>query len=165
MIVSIRERIEYDPETGIFRWISPLKSMARWRGRIAGCLNSHGYIQIMVFGEVYQAANLAWLYMTGESPDLLDHINGNRSDNRFSNLREVTASGNARNMRVRPNKEGHTGISWDKPYSRYKVRISAGGRRIFVGHSKELSEAIELRKAAERRYGYTERHGMVGGEP
>lgn len=85
----LREVLEYDPAIGVFRWlIKPCGQISI--GDIAGCRHGEGYVQIRVIGRIYLAHRLAWLYMTGEWPiSLIDHRNLDRSDNRWSNLREA----------------------------------------------------------------------------
>jgi HNH endonuclease len=110
---ELKEHLHYDPETGIF---TRLKSIAHRVkiGDIAGCLHvGSGYVNIRVFGIHYKAHRLAWLYIHGINPcNDIDHINGNRSDNRIINLRDVTRSVNKQNTRKcsSNNKSGFLGV-------------------------------------------------------
>src|SRR3954470_6742060 len=94
----LRELLRYDPDTGDFIWTA--KSSAKARnvlGDRAGHIDSQGYRLIYIDGKRYRAHWLAWMYVHGYLPKLVDHKNGHRSDNRIANLREATVSLNAQN--------------------------------------------------------------------
>lgn len=95
----LRELLTYDPETGVFKWNAGGKG--RRLDRVAGGLHpTLGYWYIGVDRVKYPSHRVAWLYMTGKWPEHeIDHINGVRSDNRWSNLREATKSQNMQNQR------------------------------------------------------------------
>lgn len=97
-IKEIEEQLSYNPETGVFTWIQT--EQKRWIGKEAGSINSAGYRQISLKNSVFYAHRLAFCYMTGNWPEKqIDHINGNRSDNRWSNLREVSHLVNSQNRK------------------------------------------------------------------
>jgi hypothetical protein len=109
--VQLREYLNYDPLTGIFTRASN-RSVRRWRkGQIAGSRHSkHGYWIIRINKKDYLAHRLAWLYVTGEWPTKdIDHKDGDKTNNAFENLREVSEIHNSQNQR-RAHKGSKSGI-------------------------------------------------------
>lgn len=153
-----REALHYDPETGVFtRLISKARGKA---GRVAGSL-SNGYVRVPLDRKVYKAHRLAWLYMTGEWPaGIIDHVDRNRSNNRWSNLREVTAAGNAQNASLRKdNKSGVKGVSWCNTNKKWMAQLKVNNRNKFLGHFHTVQEAAEARRRAEETmHPYYTRH-------
>jgi HNH endonuclease len=110
----LRELLSYDPCTGIFTRL--VSSHARWKhGQIVGCVNKTiGYQIVGVDRTSHYGHRLAWLYMTGSHPSgEIDHINGDRTDNRFANLRDTSRATNAQNLRRANSKStsGFLGVS------------------------------------------------------
>jgi hypothetical protein len=128
---ELKHRLKYDPETGVFTW-----RYGRNKGRTTGCKNSDGYLVIgWTKMQTQYAHRLAWLYVHGTRPKELDHINGDRTDNRISNLRPVTRSQNNVNSGLqRSNKSGFKGVSWDNARQKWAARISTGIRYAFLGY-------------------------------
>jgi hypothetical protein len=123
----LRELLDYDPETGFFRWAVRVSSRV-CAGDLAGATDTHGYRQIKIDGRLYRSHRLAWLHFYGKWPELdIDHVNGLRDDNRILNLREATKSQNSRNSR-RPknNSSGFKGVCWDGGRRRWIAYICAG---------------------------------------
>lgn len=97
----LKELLNYEPDTGVFTWrVSPSNRVAA--GSKAGAPGSSGYWSIQIARKLHLSHRLAWLFMTGLQPtNCVDHINGKRADNRFSNLREATHCQNLQNQKVR----------------------------------------------------------------
>lgn len=95
---ELRQLLSYSPHTGVFRWRK--RQGRQQRGTVAGSINKCGYRRIKLFGKLYPASHLAWLYHSGYYPEYeIDHINNNRDDNRLCNLRDVPHSVNQHNRR------------------------------------------------------------------
>jgi hypothetical protein len=147
----LKEHLHYDSQTGNFVWIkSPAQAIKA--GTKAGNIRPDGYTSIQVKGRLYFAHRLAWLLMTGVWPDdMIDHINGNRSDNRFANLRQATRSQNMQNKKPAYNsKSGYTGVTWTRAYNCWVARIMVNKKSFHIGHFKTLVEAIDARKQYEK---------------
>jgi hypothetical protein len=124
--VNYFERIAYDPSTGDLRWVVAARGITK--GSIAGSVTREGYRQVRVGFKVYRAHRLAWFLVHGAWPDgEIDHINGDRSDNRLANLRVVDRVGNAQNRRgpQKNNKAGLQGVCWVKHAKRWRAQIMA----------------------------------------
>lgn len=86
----VRARLDYKPATGVLRW--------RVNSKVAGCVSDDGYRLVGLDGRLYKAHRLAWLHYHGDWPaGELDHVNGDRDDNRIANLRECSRTQNNRN--------------------------------------------------------------------
>lgn len=152
----MKELLSYDAETGYFRW---RKAWGRRRMNVpAGCVNVRdgGYIVIGIDGVVHQAHRLAWLYMFGRLPhEQIDHINGDRGDNRLANLRECSHCQNHKNVK-RPshNTSGFKGVHFHPQGNKWRARIKSNGKHYSLGlyHSKEQAHAAYC-AAAERFHG------------
>ena len=149
----LRSVLHYSPETGVFTWKVSTSRRVK-TGDVAGSLNGNDYLRIMVQGRPHRAHRLAWLYTYGTWPkDQIDHINRNRTDNRISNLREVSNKQNHQNKsKPSNNTSGHPGISWYKRDSKWQAKIKHNQKSIHLGYFTTLEEAIAARKAAEKLY-------------
>jgi len=154
---EVSEFLSYDPQTGVIRWKIFTKGR---RGPIrpgdAAGTDKDGYVQIKIFGKVYRAHHIAWLLMTGEWPPAdcdMDHINRNRSDNAWCNLRLAHRSQNNVNSGLRAdNKSGHKGVFQRKDTGKWEARITASRCVHILGNFGTMEEAIAARDDAERRY-------------
>ena len=137
----LKELIHYEPLIGIF---TRLKSKQIYKiGLIKTTPSKWGYFVIYVLGKQYKAHRLAWLYMTGKWPNNhIDHINRNKIDNRFLNLREADDSNNNKNMGLKKvNTSGYKGVHYYKARSNWMAAIRADGKRKFLGYVKTAKEA------------------------
>lgn len=154
--------IEYSPQTGLFRW-RVHQGGARKAGWFSGC-EEHGYRSISVCGRLQRAHRIAWLLMTGEWPNLsIDHIDGDRANNRWANLRMVPLAVNCQNVRrpSRNNTTGALGVSrGPSKTSPYIASIRVDGKRIHIGCFSDIEQAAEAYLRAKRAY----HPGYVSGE-
>jgi hypothetical protein len=153
---ELKKVIKYDPDTGIFIWIKSRKLSIK-PGTVAGSAHIEGYISINVNGGRHLAHRLAYLYMEGYFPENdTDHIDRNRKNNKWSNLREVSRSCNTKNSANRKNNtSGITGVSFDKQYGKWNSYITRhNGRRKFIGYYPDLFQAAVARYNAELSLGY-----------
>lgn len=149
----LRSVLHYDPATGVFTWKVRTAHNVKV-GDVAGCRGGGCYLCIRVCSRLYRAHRLAWLYVYGAWPkDQLDHINRNRSDNRISNLREVTNKQNLQNAgKYSHNTSGHSGVYRYKRDSKWRAQIKHNQKHISLGYFNTIEEAIAARKAAEKLY-------------
>lgn len=144
---QLKQILNYDPETGIFTWKINSGRHGRIKsGTIAGSdKQKNGYIEINFNGSLHKAHRLAVLYMTGDHPiNEVDHINGIRIDNRWSNLREATLQQNKENLKIyATNTSGFPGVTWHKRVKKWQARISKGTIRLHLGYFDDKQGAHE----------------------
>ena len=150
----LKELLHYEADTGVFIWSSARGSSGA--GRIAGSLRPDGYRQIQVNGKSYQEHRLAWLYAYGEFPSgkkcLIDHIDGNKTNNRLDNLRACSDFENQRNTRKRvTNTSGFKGVSWDKKSKKWQAQIYIDGKKRTVGRYSIKEDAHAARCAVAEK--------------
>ena len=130
-------------------------------GNVVGCIGAYGYRVARIQGVTYKHSRLVWLFNTGSLPsDTIDHINGNRDDDRMENLRAVTQAENRKNCAISSqNTSGIQGVSLYKRTGRWRAHIGDGKKSIHLGYFKTRDEAVNVRLQAEVEFGYHENHG------
>ena len=148
---ELSRHLKYDPFTGVGTWIVSLG--AAKAGRRAGSLNTaRGYLDIRYKGKDYRSHRLFWFLQTGHDPGTLtiDHIDRNKLNNKFCNLRLASLSQQEYNKFKRlDNTSGHRGVSWNKTKQRYQAYIKYNKKSICLGHYKTFEQAIAARQAKE----------------
>lgn len=148
---EVRELFTYEPESGCLRW--KVKRQKINVGDVAGYIStSDGYRYVGFNYNEFLAHRIIWLWVTGKWPACqVDHVDRNRQNNKWTNLREATNGQNARNSG--PQKNSRTGIRGvDIRRGKYRVRINVDGKEIVVGRFLDLQDAINARKSAEKEY-------------
>ncbi len=151
---ELRALLAYDGSTGVFTWRICHKRRPNQAGTIAGCSDPRGYRQIRIGKKLYWAHRLAWLYMTGAWPTgEVDHINGDKSNNAFSNLRDGTKSQNMQNLRgpMCSNKtSGLLGAHWSHHLGKWKSSITVNGQSKYLGLFPSAEDAHAAYLKAKR---------------
>ena len=150
---ELREQLDYDPETGVFTRRVTMSNRIKI-GDVAGSLSDEGYLKFRVNNKRYFAHRLAWLYVHGVWPCAqIDHINGDRDDNRIANLREATCVENSRNSKKRRGGRCRLkGVYIQK--HRFGAQIRVQGKNIYLGYYDTEEEAhAAYVAAAEKEFG------------
>lgn len=178
-IELLHEMFKLDAESGVIRWKSrpaghfkpgPSRSAEQIANKInsqhAGTVaftsrHQRGYLRAELGGKLFQAHRVAFALFHGRWPEsTVDHINGDPSDNRPANLRDVTHAENMRNQALRTdNKSGRVGVYAHKQSGKWAAAIRKDARVISLGLHETREAAIAARAAADRTYGYHPNHG------
>jgi len=163
---ELRKRLRYDPLTGELVWRHYPQACRGWNGRYADkpaftTTHRHGYkvgrvnrINLKAHRVIMAMVNNKW------PPNDVDHINGNRADNRITNLRCATRRENMKNRSLsKNNKSGYQGVSWCKRNKKWVARIKHEGRQKHIGYFLDLLDAVRARRIAERNAGFHPNHG------
>ncbi len=177
----LRKLLRYEPDTGKLYWRERKPDMFEdgvrhtaehicrgWNTRYAGhqalCTNNGcGYF----YGEIYNRPHLShrviWAIVTGSWPiDEIDHISGEKKDNRVENLRDVPRVENARNRSIHSNNtSGALGVYWHKANMKWVACIWVGGKNLNLGSFTDKSKAIEARHKANLKHGFHANHGRT----
>ena len=142
----LKEVLDYSTETGLFTW--KINAGRCIKGRATSYITHNGYKKIKVDKKSYVAHRLAWLYVYNKFPNGdIDHIDGDRLNNKISNLREASRSQNLQNKKMQSNNSsGYIGVSYDKKRNKWDARISVFGKQICLGlfiTAEEASRAYE----------------------
>jgi hypothetical protein len=173
---AVRELLDYDPETGALtwrergrKWFKSDHDQTRWNARFSGGRagsapkKKRGYVYVRSPGRIHKAHRVIWLWMTGEWPrDQVDHINHDRADNRWCNLRAATNADNQKNVSLRAdNTSGAVGVRRHTHGDKWRAQIKVGGRFIHLGLFDDKTTAIAARQAANEKYGFHANHGSA----
>tara|TARA_R110000868_G_scaffold233002_1_gene486733 strand:- start:204 stop:695 length:492 start_codon:yes stop_codon:yes gene_type:complete len=148
----LKTLFSYNPTTGQFTRNVKIKNQPA--GTLVGTLGTRGYLQCSVDGEVHKVHRLVWLYVHGVWPTgQIDHINHVTSDNRITNLRDVSCAQNHQN-RARKTKSasGYLGVTWHKRDQRWQAHIEVNGKPTYLGMFQDIDDAVAARQQAEVLY-------------
>jgi len=151
----LQHNIEYNPDTGVM--IAKTGGKAGWKiGHPVGTFD-RGYIRIRISGKYYAAHRIAWAMCNGECAEdiQIDHIDGNRSNNKIDNLRLATHGQNCQNIKTpKHNTSGYKGVHWATRYKKWKAQIRLHGKRISLGLFTSKEEAyLAYCSAAKKLHG------------
>jgi len=144
LVEELRAIFEYHPDGYLVR---------KENGNPCGQRSNHhdGYAHVKVNGMVLLAHRIIFAIVHGRMPaGQIDHINGNRMDNRIENLRDVSSSENSYNSKT--NTSGFAGVCWDARDKKWRVYFYVGYRKIYLGLFENLEDAVQARKEAKIRY-------------
>lgn len=132
------------------------------KGQIVGCVNGKGYKQTLYKGKIYTIHRLVFLMQYGYLPKMIDHINGNRKDNRIENLRIADENQNSWNMSISSkNTSGIKGVSWNKQRGLWIAQLAINSKPLYFGGYKDLELAeLVVQMAREKYHGKYTNHGV-----
>lgn len=168
----LKQLLDYDPSTGALTWraralssFATLRAGKIWNERFAGqkalnSLSKRGYLLGVISGKKFYSHRVIWKLMTGDEPPEIDHINGDRTDNRFSNLRPADRHSNGRNLSIKSNNtSGINGVYWAKTCRVWVAYGRVDRKMYYIGRFKTLEDAAAAREAWDRKKGFHINHG------
>lgn len=122
-----------------------------------------GYRVVRINGQSFYSHRIAWAIHYGAVPkSSIDHIDGDKSNNRIANLRDVPHEQNCRNTKIHSNNtSGVIGVSWSKSHKSWSCEIRFQKKAKWLGRFKKLEDAVAARRAAERELGFHPNHGRI----
>lgn len=149
----LQEILSYSPDNGQWR-CKKAYSPQSYPGKKVGWMHDQGYCCLTINNKKYKLHILAWFYMTGVWPKVdIDHIDNNRSNNKWLNLREATPSQNGANSLLNTNNtSGYKGVSWNKIRQKYEVYIKIGYTKKHLGLYKTLEKSSAVYDEAALKY-------------
>jgi hypothetical protein len=148
---ELSKYLKYDPHIGVGIWLVRLSSRVRTE-TVAGTLAPSGYVLIKYKQKIYKAHRLFWFLQTKHDPAHLtiDHIDKNKSNNKFLNLRLANKSHQQHNkFKPHNNVSGEKGVCWLKGRQRYQAYIKINGKQTHLGYYKIFEQAVAVRQAKE----------------
>jgi hypothetical protein len=171
--------LSYNPETGKLFWkargpewfsdgrLSAQKTADWWNKRFAykeafTAREASGYASGGIFGVIHKGHRVIWVMTHGKIKGEIDHINGDRSDNRLCNLRDVSRVVNCHNRALNTNNASKiSGVFFHSATQKWVAKIGIGMSSVHLGVFDSFNEAVAARKAAEREYGFHPNHGRA----
>lgn len=152
-LTDLKIAVSYNDETGVFTRL--VSSGGVRAGEAAGSVKSNGYVYLSIAGKQHLAHRLAWFMVNGVWPENdIDHINGDRTDNRFCNLRLATRAENMQNerkARVSNKSSGLLGVSWSKAACKWAAGIKLEGKKKHLGLFDDPQVAHEAYLSEKRK--------------
>lgn len=147
----LKELFNYNPDTGLFTRLKRVSNSLV--GSICSSKNSQGYVLIRVDGVKFKAHRLAFIYMDGAAPEVVDHVNRNKSDNRWINLRGCSKQENCWNRSLnRNNSTTRRNVYWSAPHKKWRVLLKKDRKPIHIGVFQDLELAELVAQMAREKY-------------
>lgn len=172
----LHDLLDYIPSLGRFVWkarpVGTFKTEGhskRWHGRFtdkqAGSQSGSGYRKIQIDNRHYLEHRLVWMYFHKTFPEMeIDHINGDKTDNRIENLRHVSSVKNNQNKKLPfHNTSGVIGVAPARSRDKWLAHIKVGDENIYLGTYETIELAAAARRGAEKVAGYHPNHGRRTG--
>lgn len=158
--MDLHDKLSYDPETGDLRWKN-CRSNIRQNGALAGCTRKDGYKVVRLGNTLFLVHRVIWRMMTGEWPGkFIDHIDHDKGNNRWNNLRAADYRENRRNVPAKAsNTSGIPGVRRADAENRWCASIWDDVKQVRLYSGPDFFEACCRRKSAENRLGYHPNHG------
>lgn len=153
----LRELLHYEPATGVFTRLVQTSNRTHV-GDIAGSISHYGYVEFQLAGKLRKAHRAVWLYVHGVWPaGEIDHIDGDRANNRLDNLRDVPPLSNQQNRRApnSNNSSGFLGVSPRRGKWKAQIRTDGTNRHLGTYQTPELAYAAYLKAKRELHEGCT----------
>ncbi len=150
---TARKLFSYDPDTGLL--VRRERCGRRSKiGEVVGHPDTCGYLQTSVNNKLYRVHRLIWMWVYGAWPvGEVDHVDRDNTNNRITNLREVTTQTNLYNKSTYKNNwSGTPGVNWYAPSCKWVATISAGGKRVHLGYFRDKDEAAKVYWQAKQKY-------------
>jgi len=148
-VAELRKLLSYNPDTGELRWKHRASGAQSWNARYSGAqalntVHSDGYRMGQIHKVKVYAHRVAWALHHGSWPsEQIDHINGDRADNRIANLRQASASENAKNLRpAQPRSSGVPCVFWSEGSQKWRVRKRTKKLRQEIGSFHCIGQAL-----------------------
>lgn len=158
----VQSILDYDPHTGEFRWKYRADRKKEWNSRFAykktgtigrGGKSKNFYVLLRIDDVLYKAHRIAWLYFYGGTPNIIDHIDGDGTNNKIANLRDATQSDNLCNRGIQSNNtSGYKGVSFNKCLDKWHAYIKRQGKRHHLGFYESAEKAHTAYIAALPKY-------------
>lgn len=172
-IEVLRQLLDYDEGTGSLFWKHRTRDVAPDENRRIGFNKRHagkqaftttssaGYKTGTIFSQQFYAHRIIFALHFGHCPKgEVDHINGDRSDNRPENLRDTDSSGNGKNITLPTNNSsGAVGVYWYESRKKWQAAITVKGKNKHLGYFDSIEDAISVRRKAQDKLGYHPNHG------
>ena len=141
----VRHLFDYDESEGKLKWKNHYSRSDR-NGQYAGSINGKGYYCVTINNKSFRVHRLIWLYHNDYLPDIIDHKDGNKLNNRIENLREATIQQNSSNKSGLGSNTGFKGVRWVQSRKKYKAQITHDGVYYYLGLFSNLEEAVEVHR-------------------